>query len=112
MVESSTSEGNCISRRELLERVKRCTGIFCLITDKVDAEVLDATGPSLRVVSTMSVGYNHIDVDACRPRDVQVGYTPGVLDVSTAETAVALTFVAKRRLIECARSAKTGEWGV
>uniref|UniRef100_M4C5Q2 D-isomer specific 2-hydroxyacid dehydrogenase NAD-binding domain-containing protein n=1 Tax=Hyaloperonospora arabidopsidis (strain Emoy2) TaxID=559515 RepID=M4C5Q2_HYAAE len=60
----------------------------------------------------MSVGYNHIDVDACRPRDVQVGYTPGVLDVSTAETAVALTFVTKRRLIECATSAKAGKWGV
>ncbi|GMF10258.1 unnamed protein product [Phytophthora lilii] len=60
----------------------------------------------------MSVGYNHIDVEACRARNVKVGYTPGVLDVSTAETAVALTFAAKRRLLECAASAKAGEWGV
>ena len=92
--------------------MKGCTGIFCLITDKIDAEVLDAAGPSLRVVSTMSVGYNHIDVDACRSRNVKVGYTPGVLDASTAETAVALTFATKRRLLECATSAKAGEWGV
>ncbi|KAL4092530.1 hypothetical protein PRIC1_011522 [Phytophthora ramorum] len=111
-VESFTSEERCISREELLQRVEGCTGLFCLLTDKVDAEVLDAAGPSLRVVSTMSVGHNHIDVDACRARNVKVGYTPGVLDVSTAETAVALTFAAKRRLLECAASAKAGEWGV
>ncbi|OWZ23940.1 Glyoxylate reductase/hydroxypyruvate reductase [Phytophthora megakarya] len=111
-IESFASEENCISREELLKSVKGCTGLFCLLTDKVDAEVLDAAGPSLRVVSTMSVGYNHIDVEACKARNVRVGYTPGVLDVSTAETAVALTFAAKRRLLECAASAKNGEWGV
>ncbi|CAI5739314.1 unnamed protein product [Peronospora destructor] len=60
----------------------------------------------------MSVGYNHIDMEACRARNVKVGYTPGVLDMSTAETAVALTFATKRRLLECADSAKAGEWGV
>ncbi|POM73071.1 Glyoxylate reductase/hydroxypyruvate reductase [Phytophthora palmivora] len=111
-VESFISEEKCISREELLKSVKGCTGLFCLLTDKVDAEVLDAAGPSLRVVSTMSVGYNHIDVEACKARNVRVGYTPGVLDVSTAETAVALTFAAKRRVLECAASAKNGEWGV
>lgn len=111
-IESFTSEESCISRQELLERVRGCTGLFCLLTDKVDAEVLDAAGPSLRVVSTMSVGYNHIDVEACRARNVKVGYTPGVLDVSTAETAVALTFATKRRLLECAASAKAGDWNV
>ncbi|RLN70957.1 hypothetical protein BBJ28_00020111 [Nothophytophthora sp. Chile5] len=111
-VESFASAETCISREELLTRVKGCSGLFCLLTDKVDAELLDAAGPSLRVVSTMSVGYNHIDVDACRARNVRVGYTPGVLDVSTAETAVALTFAAKRRLLECAASARSGEWGV
>ncbi|KAE9004210.1 hypothetical protein PR003_g17752 [Phytophthora rubi] len=111
-VESFASEESCISREELLQRVKGCSGLFCLLTDKVDAEVLDAAGPSLRVVSTMSVGYNHIDVEACRARSVRVGYTPGVLDISTAETAVALTSAAKRRVLECAASAKNGEWGV
>ncbi|CAI5705102.1 unnamed protein product [Peronospora effusa] len=99
-VECFAAEESCITRKELLEGVKGCTGIFCLLTDEVDAEVLDAAGPSLRVVSTMSVGYNHIDVEACRARNVKVGYTPGVLNVSTAETAVALTFATKRRLLD------------
>ncbi|KAI9984931.1 hypothetical protein PInf_004234 [Phytophthora infestans] len=87
-VESFSSEKSCIPCEELLKCVKGCTGLLCLLTDKVDAEVLDAAGPSLRVVSTM------------------------ILDVSTAETAVALTFATKRRLLECAASAKNGEWGV
>ncbi|CAH0516071.1 unnamed protein product [Peronospora belbahrii] len=112
VIETFASEESCIPREELLERVKGCIGVFCLLTDKVDAEVLDAAGPSLRVVSTMSVGYNHIDVEACRARNVRVGYTPGVLNVSTAEMAVALTFATKRRLFKCAASAKAGEWGV
>ncbi|KAG7384400.1 hypothetical protein PHYBOEH_009443 [Phytophthora boehmeriae] len=111
-IEAFASEKTCISREELLRSVKGCSGLFCLLTDKVDAEVLDAAGPSLRVVSTMSVGYNHIDVEACKARNVKVGYTPGVLDVSTAETAVALTFATKRRVLECAKSARDGEWGV
>ncbi|KAI9920192.1 hypothetical protein PsorP6_015389 [Peronosclerospora sorghi] len=111
-VDYFASEATCISRKEFLEKVKGCSGIFCFITDTVDAELLDAAGPSLRVVSTMSVGYNHIDVEACRARNVKIGYTPGVLDVSTAEMAVALTFAAKRRLLECAGIAKAGQWDV
>lgn len=60
----------------------------------------------------MSVGFDNIDVEACKARNIRVGYTPGVLDVSTAETAVALTFAVKRRIVECATSAKNGDWGV
>lgn len=111
-METFPSEKSSISREDLLKHVKGCTGLFCLLTDKVDAGVLDAAGPSLRVVSTMSVGYNHIDVEACKARNVRVGYTPEVLNVTTAETAMALTFAAKRQLHKCAASARNGEWGV
>ncbi|TYZ67245.1 hypothetical protein PybrP1_010737, partial [[Pythium] brassicae (nom. inval.)] len=107
-----TSESEPIAREELLRGVEGCAGLLCLLTDRVDAELLDRAGPSLKVVSTMSVGFNHIDVDACRARNVRVGHTPGVLDDTTAETAVALTFAAKRRLLECADSARNGAWGV
>lgn len=106
------NESALITRAELLNQVQGCTGLFCLLSDRIDAELLDRAGPSLKVISTMSVGYNHIDVAACEARNVRVGYTPGVLDVSTAETAVALTFAAKRKLFECAESAKKGEWGL
>lgn len=111
-VESHAAENTAIPREELLKRVEGCAGVFCLLTDRFDAEVLKRAGPQLRVVSTMSVGFNHVDVPACEAHHVHVGYTPGVLDVSTAETAVALTFAAKRRVLECAQSAKDGTWGV
>ncbi|TMW61308.1 hypothetical protein Poli38472_013771 [Pythium oligandrum] len=106
------SEDQAIPRDEILRQVKGCSALFCLLTDRIDDELLDAAGPSLRVVSTMSVGYNHIDIAACEARGIRVGHTPGVLDVSTAETGVALTFAAKRRLVECVDSARNGEWGV
>ncbi|EGZ08540.1 hypothetical protein PHYSODRAFT_340287 [Phytophthora sojae] len=101
-IDAFESEDTCISREELLKRVKGCSGIFCLYTDTIDEELLDAAGPSLRVVS------DH----ACRARKIHVGHTLGVLDVAVAETAVALTFATKRRILECAASAKNGEWGV
>jgi glyoxylate/hydroxypyruvate reductase len=107
-----TSEEERISREEFLHQVKGCTGIFCLLTERIDEEVLEHAGPQLKVVSTMSVGYNHIDIAACKKRHIQVGYTPGVLDISTAETAVALTFAVKRKLFECNQSARHGQWGV
>ncbi|KAG2518594.1 hypothetical protein BBO99_00005315 [Phytophthora kernoviae] len=112
VIEAFDSEDTCIPREELLRRVKGCTGLFCLYTDTIDKELLDAAGPSLRVVSTTSVGYNHIDIETCKARNVRVGHTPGVLDVAVAELAVALTFATKRRLLECAKSARDGEWGV
>lgn len=89
-----------------------CAGLFCNGADKVNEELLDAAGPSLRVVATTGVGFDHIDIDACRARGVRVGHTPNVLDKSVAELAVALTFAVKRRIFECAQSARDGEWGV
>ncbi|CAK4085364.1 unnamed protein product [Aphanomyces euteiches] len=105
-------EDDAIPRTQLLERAKHCDGILCMLTDRIDNEVLEAAGPQLKVVSTMSVGYNHIDAAACHARNVEIGITPGVLDTSTAETAAALTFAAKRHVIPAVESAKKGEWGV
>ncbi|RHZ00639.1 hypothetical protein DYB37_003741, partial [Aphanomyces astaci] len=118
-------------REQLLRRIKACTGVLCMLTDRIDSDVLGAAGSSLKVVSTMSVGYNHIDVAACRAKHVAVGITPGmtlsfpvpscshahhvsagVLDTSTAETALALTLAAKRHVVASVDSAKRGEWGV
>ncbi|ETW08908.1 hypothetical protein, variant [Aphanomyces invadans] len=97
---------------ELEARAKNCAGIICMISDKISAKVLDSAGPSLKVVSTISVGFDHIDVAICRERGILVGHTPGCLHESTAELAVALTFAAKRRLFESHVGARHGEWGV
>lgn len=73
-----------ISRSDLLKRVKGKTGILVTLTDKVNAELLEAAGPQLKIISTLSVGYDHIDVDQCRRRGVLIGNTPDVL-TGTAE---------------------------
>ncbi len=99
-----------IPRDIFLEWVQGVDGIYCLLTERIDPEVLDAAGPRLKVVSTMSVGYDHIDVEACARRGVQVGHTPGVLTETTAELALALLLATARRLPEAIHAVKAGEW--
>lgn len=99
-----------IPRETLLEWVAGAEGIYCLLTDTIDAELLDAAGDQLRVVSTMSVGYDHIDVDACRARNIAVGNTPDVLTDTTADLAIALMLATARRLPEAINAVKEGAW--
>lgn len=97
-------------RAALLERVRGVDGLVCLITDRVDADVLDAAGPQLRVVSAMAVGVDNIDVAECASRGIAVGNTPGVLTETTADIAWALILAAGRRIVEAAEYVKGGEW--
>jgi glyoxylate/hydroxypyruvate reductase len=90
--------------------VQGVDGLYCLLTERIDDELLDAAGPQLRVVSTMSVGYDHVDVDACRRRGIPLGNTPGVLTDTTADLTLALMLATARRLIEAAAAVKSGEW--
>lgn len=99
-----------IPRQTLLEWVAGVEGIYCLLTERIDAELLDAAGPQLKVVSTMSVGYDHVDVNACTERGVVVGNTPGVLTETTAELAFALMLATARRIPEGVHAVKAGEW--
>jgi lactate dehydrogenase-like 2-hydroxyacid dehydrogenase len=99
-----------IPRQTLLAWVQGCDGLYCLLTEKIDDELLDAAGPQLKVVSTMSVGYDHVDVEACARRSVAVGHTPGVLTKTTAELAVALMMATARRIPEGVAAVKNGEW--
>jgi lactate dehydrogenase-like 2-hydroxyacid dehydrogenase len=99
-----------IPRATLLEWVKGVEGIYCLLTEQIDDELLDAAGPSLKVVSTMSVGYDHVDVEACARRGVAVGNTPGVLTETTADLTVALMLAAARRLPEAVDAVRQGAW--
>lgn len=87
-------------RKELLARVKGVDGIFCMLSDKIDVEVLDAAGPQLKVVSTMSVGVDHLDLKAMKARNIKVGYTPGVLTEAVTELTIGLLLATSRRLFE------------
>lgn len=100
-----------IPRGELLNRVSGVDGLYCLLTEKIDAELLDAAGPQLKVVSTMSVGFDHVSLPDAAKRGIPVGHTPGVLTDATATLTVALLLATQRRLIEAAAEVKNGGWG-
>jgi glyoxylate reductase len=104
-----------ISRDELLKRVAGADAIVSLLTEKVDAELLDAAGPQLKVVSNVAVGYNNIDVPACSDRNVRATNTPGVLTEATADIAMSLILMTTRRLAEgerIIRSREPWQWGM
>ncbi len=99
-----------ISREELLARVAGKDAIVCLLTDAIDAPVLDAAGPQLKVVANVAVGYNNIDVPACRARGVVVTNTPDVLTNACADFTWALILAVTRRLGEGERVVRAGAW--
>jgi glyoxylate reductase len=104
------SEDRPITRDELLQRVRGIDGLYCLLTEKIDDELLDAAGPQLKVISQMGVGYDNVDVTAVTTRRVPVGNTPGVLTDTTADMAFALLMAAARRLGEAERFVRDHRW--
>ena len=100
-----------ISRDELLTRVAGKHAIVCLLTDAIDAAVLDAAGPQLKVVANIAVGYNNIDVAACRARGIAVTNTPDVLTNACADFTWGLILAITRRLGEGERAVRAGAWG-
>jgi glyoxylate reductase len=96
-------------RGELLARVRGKAALICLLTDRIDAEVLEA-GRDLRIVANIAVGYNNIDLDACRARGVIVTNTPDVLTNACAEFTWALILGIARRIGEAERQLRRGEW--
>ncbi len=94
----------------LLVKVEGLDGLVCLLTDRIDAELMDAAGGSLRVISQMAVGFDNIDVAAATERGIPVGNTPGVLTETTADFAFTLLMAAARRIVEGERYVKAGKW--
>lgn len=98
------------SREVLLEKVHDRDGLLCLLTDRIDAAVMDAAGPSLKVISNLAVGYDNVDVAAATARGIPVGNTPGVLTETTADMAFALLMAAARRIAEGVDYVRAGRW--
>lgn len=80
-----------------------------MLTDKIDKEVIEKA-PNLKVIATMSVGYDHLEVEEIKKRGIKIGYTPEVLTDATAELTVALLLATSRRLLEASNEARNGGW--
>jgi glyoxylate reductase len=94
----------------LLQKVSGLDGLVCLLTDPIDAALMDAAGPGLKVISNHAVGYDNIDLSAATQRGIPVGNTPGILTETTADFAFALLMAAARRLVEGDKFTRAGTW--
>lgn len=98
------------SREWVLSNLKGVDGAVICLTERVDEEFLDAAGPSLKVISTMSVGYDHIDLALVKKRGVRVGNTPRVLDDAVAELCLMLALMVTRQVPLATRTVREGQW--
>ena len=97
-------------REDLVRRASGADGLLCMLTDRIDAELLDHC-PRLRVISTYAVGVDNIDLAAAAARSIVVGHTPDVLTDATADLAFGLLLAAARFLGEGERAVREGRWG-
>ena len=101
-------------KQDMIQRLKgnKYHGIMVSLEDIVDKDVINMASESCRVISTMSVGYNHIDFELCRSLGIKIGYTPGILTETTADLVVALTLACSRQLMAANEAVYNGGWGM
>jgi len=96
----------------VIEKVKVVDGLFCLLTDRIDKEVIEAAGEQLLGISQVAVGFDNIDVEAATRKGLYVTNTPGVLTDTTADFAFILLMAAARRVPEADRYVRSGKWKI
>lgn len=99
-----------IERDALLEGVRGVDALLPILTDPIDAEVMDAAGPQLQIIANYAVGYNNVDVAAATARRIPVTNTPGVLTETTADAAWAILMMTARRFGEAERFLRASQW--
>lgn len=100
------------TRKEILKNVRGKDGILCMLSDKIDAEVMAAAGPKLKVISSYSTGVDHIDVDEATKRGIYVTFTSDILAEATADLTFALILALARKIIEANEFTKRKLWKV
>jgi glyoxylate reductase len=97
------------SHATLLEKTRDVEGLLCMLTDRIDADVI-ASCQNLRVISNYAVGVDNVDVDAATKRGIPVGFTPDVLTEATADATFALLLASARRIVEGDQTVRAGRW--
>ena len=108
-VEVSDVDG-VLPREQLLAKVKGVDAILPLLTDKVDAELMDAAGPQLKVIANYAVGYDNINLKDAAAHNIIITNTPDVLTESVAEHAIALIFALAHRIVESDQYMRDGKY--
>lgn len=94
---------NPLSKKELVKNVKEIDALLCILTDKIDKNIIEAAGSRLKIIANYAVGFDNIDVEAARRKSIMVTNTPGILTDTVAEHAIALLFSIARRIPEADR---------
>ena len=108
-VEVFNGDDNPVPRKLLLEKVRDADGLLCLLTEKIDKELMNQ-GNKLKVISNYAVGFNNIDVPEATSRGIWVTNTPGILTETTADCAWALMMASARRIVEGDRNIRVKGW--
>ncbi|KAG6830286.1 hypothetical protein H0H87_008584 [Tephrocybe sp. NHM501043] len=103
-------EDRIATREWLLENIPGAAGVLLMLTERIDKELLDLAGPTLCVVSTMSVGYEHVNLLELSQRGIKLGYTPDVLTAAVADLSVTLALMASRNIGEVMSLVKDNKW--
>jgi glyoxylate reductase len=96
--------------RELLDKVNGVDAILCFLNDNIDKRIIEISGPSLKVISTFSTGYEHIDISEANRRGIKIGYTGDILTETTADLGFGLMLSISRRLVEADKYLRKGKW--
>lgn len=97
------------SKEAIIQEIASCEGLLCLLTDPIDADVIEA-GKNLRVISQYAVGVDNVDLAAATEHGIPVGHTPEVLTEATADMTFALLMAIARRIPEAIERVKSGQW--
>jgi glyoxylate reductase len=108
-IEMWDDEDKPVPREVLLEKVIGIDGLYCLLTEQIDKDLLDKA-KNLKVISNMAVGYNNIDIEAANHKGITITNTPGVLTETTADLTFALLMATSRRIIEASSYLREGSW--
>ena len=98
------------SRKELLKNVAGKDGILCMLTDRIDAHVMDNAGSNLRIISSYSTGFEHIDVKEATARGIYVTYTADILAEATADLAFGLILACARNIVRADEYTRHKKW--
>ncbi|BDG16669.1 2-hydroxyacid dehydrogenase [Thermus brockianus] len=109
-LEVEVHEGLFLPREELLRKVEGVHGLIPTVEDRIDAEVMDRAGKSLKVIACYSVGVDHVDLKAAQRRGIRVTHTPDALTEATADLTLALLLAVARRVVEGVDLAREGQW--
>jgi glyoxylate reductase len=99
-----------LKRETLFENVRDVDALLCMLGDNIDAKVMDAAGPNLKVISCYSVGYDHVDIYEAAKRKIIVTNTPNVLANATADLTFSLILTAARNIVNADRHVRNGNW--